>query len=578
MELIVSTAALDELLPFSCLIDRKGVLRWMGRSLRKILNACGLAPEFQAWHQIFSVERPEVDERQPFSLEICLGQLLVLRLKTSSNLSVRFRGQLVALGANKEFWLLELTPSVSEVAQLSKLGLSYPDFPAGDPVFDFLMLLQSERRAFEKSEKARHRLVWENHFSSLLHQVAIFSAESVERDHAIATVMERVCVDLGWDFAHQWVVTDDGEHLRSSGRYYCPNRDEFRGFISATQAIELSKNEGLPGIVWAQGEMFWGDDFSEDAQFPRAKFLPTLKAWCGVGIPILVGGQVVSVLEFFSSRHQSEKPQLLRFFETLGTQLTSLVEKQAFLVREREQEGYLRASANLSSLGEMAAGISHEINNPLATISLGLTQMKGLAPPADSDVDAWKSKVLANVDRMERSVTRIQKIIKGMKALSRDGQGDPFVAYPLSQILEDTLSVCATRFKNSGIELRQQVDDFQLLCRPVQIGQILLNLLNNAVDAISGRTDPWVEVRAFSHEGFGVIEVSDCGGPIPDEVAKRLMTPFFTTKELGKGTGLGLSISRTIAAAHQGSFTLDRSRSTTTFVLKIPLAPALSCP
>jgi C4-dicarboxylate-specific signal transduction histidine kinase len=221
----------------------------------------------------------------------------------------------------------------------------------------------------------------------------------------------------------------------------------------------------------------------------------------------------------------------------------------------------------------MAAGISHEIANPLTAVTLGSSQARALLARGVSD-PAQMDKVL---ERIERSGFRIQKIIQGMRTLSRDGKGDPLVPYSLSQVVEETLSICSARFRTQGILLEVPPAELpsgqepNVLCRPVQLGQIVLNLLNNAYDAVQGRPDPWVRLSIRIEGSMGVLEVSDSGPDIAPEVAAKIMQPFFTTKVVGKGTGLGLSISQKIAADHGGSLELDRSRSNTTFVLRIPL-------
>jgi signal transduction histidine kinase len=114
-----------------------------------------------------------------------------------------------------------------------------------------------------------------------------------------------------------------------------------------------------------------------------------------------------------------------------------------------------------------------------------------------------------------------------------------------------------------------------LLCRPTQISQVILNLLNNAFDAVKALNEKWVllEVACLGTDWIQ-IRVTDSGAGIAESLATKIMEPFFTTKEIGKGTGLGLSISKGIVETHGGRFFLDRSFTHTSFVIEFPVSKA----
>ena len=114
--------------------------------------------------------------------------------------------------------------------------------------------------------------------------------------------------------------------------------------------------------------------------------------------------------------------------------------------------------------------------------------------------------------------------------------------------------------------------DLPLDCRPVQISQVLLNLLSNALDAVENTENPWIaiEAEAIPEKQEIEIRITDSGPGIPNAVAEKMMNPFFTTKPSGKGTGLGLSISTRIMQEHGGTLRLDRSHPYTQFILRLP--------
>ncbi|MDZ4082521.1 MAG: ATP-binding protein [Bdellovibrionales bacterium] len=235
-----------------------------------------------------------------------------------------------------------------------------------------------------------------------------------------------------------------------------------------------------------------------------------------------------------------------------------------------EQRAKISDAAKFSSLGVMAGGVAHEINNPLAIISgkaqgvlrkLGRENLK----PTDLGTD---------IEVIVKTVDRIARIVRGLRAVSRSGQSDPFEPADLREIVEDSVSLCRERFNASGIEFRvNEVPSIKIRCRPTQIAQVMINLLNNAYDAAeSAEAGKWIEIDFSERNGFVEIHVMDSGHGVAVEHRDRIMTPFFTTKEVGKGTGLGLSISNSIVRDHGGVLEYDTKASNTCFKLCLPVS------
>lgn len=266
------------------------------------------------------------------------------------------------------------------------------------------------------------------------------------------------------------------------------------------------------------------------------------------------------------------------FLEALNRDLESKVEE-----RTRELEGSrMRAteSARLASLGEMASGIAHEINNPLAIIKASAEQL--LVGCQSQEVSL--PVVQKSAERINRVADRIAKIVMGLRTFAREGKADPFDVVSIEAVVNETLEFCLSRFKSNGIEviISPFSADLAVHGRSVQMSQVLLNLLNNAHDALrsSGILSPCIEVLGLKVGDFVEIHVVDNGAGIPEEIRSRIMQPFFTTKEVGKGTGLGLSISRSIMEDHRGELLLAKDPLPTRFIMRFPhaqsqLAPAL---
>jgi C4-dicarboxylate-specific signal transduction histidine kinase len=233
-----------------------------------------------------------------------------------------------------------------------------------------------------------------------------------------------------------------------------------------------------------------------------------------------------------------------------------------------EQQKILAHSAKMSALGEMAGGIAHEINSPLAIITLHANMLERLHQRGALGPE----QILTESKLIASTAKRIGEIINGLRAFAREGEKDPFEWKSLSDLLKDACLLCQTRFKSHEIDL--QVSEvsplLQIECRAVQIGQVILNLLNNAFDAVQNYPDKWVKIETVDLGESVQISVTDSGAGIPAEIIPKIMQPFFTTKEVGRGTGLGLSISKGIIESHQGSLFVDSSSSHTRLVIELP--------
>lgn len=246
--------------------------------------------------------------------------------------------------------------------------------------------------------------------------------------------------------------------------------------------------------------------------------------------------------------------------------ITALKEAEQMIL---QQQSKLVASSKLSALGELSAALTHEINNPLGVI-LGRAEMiKGLLDSPNPPLDTVRQML----ESIETTGRRIEKIMNTVRALSHGGDSEPLQKVTLASLVESALDIVGARFRNHDIKFSVELHDPQksLDCRPTEIFQILVNLLNNAHDAVMGLPEASVKVSSSS-EGAGVrISVSDSGPGIPADVKVKLFSPFFTTKQVGVGTGLGLTISNGLAIRNGAKLWLDQSRPDTCFNLWMPL-------
>lgn len=234
-----------------------------------------------------------------------------------------------------------------------------------------------------------------------------------------------------------------------------------------------------------------------------------------------------------------------------------------------QQQQSLISSAKMSSLGEMAGGIAHEINTPLAIISLRAEQLEeGL-----TDGSIGNEEILHILEVIKKTAGRIGKIISGLRFFARDGKGLPTQEVSLVHLVQETFSFCSEKFSSHGVQL--EIKDncgngAEVDCRSIEISQVILNLLNNSFDAVCENEEKWIRVELTDRQDFIEISVVDSGKGISSEIIEKIMQPFFTTKEIGKGTGLGLSLSKGIVESHQGKFYVDTNVPNTCFTLLLP--------
>lgn len=241
--------------------------------------------------------------------------------------------------------------------------------------------------------------------------------------------------------------------------------------------------------------------------------------------------------------------------------------------RRRSQE-QLISSAKMVAMGRMAAGIAHEVNNPLQLIvshAARIRQVAKIAGPAQDSLNTIS-------DQIQAVAMRIGSINKGLLALSRDAASDPLVEVCVESVVKLSLDYCRAHLESHqvNISIADIPKKWAVFGREAQLSEVILNILNNAYYAVLDCAEKWVRVETTADSKWIEIAISDSGPGVNPKLLHRIFDPFFTTKPVGKGTGLGLSVSQGIMAAHGGQIYYDQQPQGAKFVIRIPRAPDLN--
>ncbi len=276
-------------------------------------------------------------------------------------------------------------------------------------------------------------------------------------------------------------------------------------------------------------------------------------------------------------------------------------EQQALIRRLEETQGQLLQAEKMASIGQLAAGVAHEINNPIGYVSSNLATLQGyvtsllniasalearlgVLPAADAaaarallkdcEFDYLREDVVDLLAESTAGVQRVRQIVQDLKDFSHAGEQE-WMGADLHKGLDSTLNIVHNEIKYVADVTRRYGEIPQVECLASQLNQVFMNLLVNAAHAFAGadKRGQIVITTGMLGEGEVFVEVADDGCCIAAENLTRIFDPFFTTKPVGKGTGLGLSVSYGIVRRHGGRIEVRSERGVgTTFRVCLPVS------
>src|SRR6266446_4327140 len=380
------------------------------------------------------------------------------------------------------------------------------------------------------------------------HTVAQILAEAATIEEATTRILRAMGECLGWDVGALWRVDREAQALRCVELWHKASI-EVPEFERASREFTFVSGLGLPGRVWSSLEPEYIPDVVSDENFPRGSIAEREGLHAAFGFPILLGGEVLGVIEFFSREIRQPDQELLNMLATIGSQIGQFIERKRAEEALRKVQMQLAHANRVATVGQLSASITHEVNQPITaavTYALAARRWLNAEPPNFHEVDDALALVVKEGNRAGEVVGRIHALIKKMPA-RKD-------AVAIDDAILEVIALTRTEAVNNSVSVRTQLAEGlpRVQGDRVQLQQVLLNLIINAIEAMRDVGEEERELLISTrNEPDGVsVEVRDSGPGFAAADLDRVFEAFYSTKP--GGLGLGLSICRSIIEAHNG--------------------------
>jgi signal transduction histidine kinase/ActR/RegA family two-component response regulator len=418
------------------------------------------------------------------------------------------------------------------------------------PLEDRIERLLLRRR---RAERERHRL-------EVLYQLAGRLAAVSEPDETLSLIVTEAARLLHVEAASLRLLEGDELVLKAC--------TESATFVSRPR---LKVGESLSGVVVANGAPVSVEDLAVDQRYHRDHRLGAREqGFHGfLGVPLRTDGHIIGGLNVYSKERRHFTADEVSLLAAFADHASLILEKHRLFAERRRTEDALRQSEKLATMGQLLAGVAHELNNPLTVISgyaeMLMSRLRGTA-------------LEPSAGQVEQAARRCSRIVRNFLALARKHQPER-CRVALNRVIAEALELLAYPFALDNVEtvLDLAADMPDLWADAHQLHQVVVNLLTNAHQAMRETQVRRLTITTRYDDARSVIflQVADTGPGIPPAVQARVFEPFFTTKPVGHGTGLGLSLCLGIVEGHGGTIQLDgRPGQGAVFTVELPLGTA----
>ncbi len=404
---------------------------------------------------------------------------------------------------------------------------------------------------------------------SLLQAITMEIVLATDLNAALQVVLRRVCQTTGWVLGQSWIPRADGSALECSPAWFA-NGTNVEGFRLGSEYTRLPPGIGLPGRVWRSKQPLWIRDVVVDSNFPRAVHAREAGLKAAFAIPIIANDEVIAVIEFFMREPRSEDERLIKLVTAVAAQLDLAIERKRAEEQVRLTQAELAHVARVTTMGELAASIAHEVNQPLGAI-VGNADIclrwLGESEPNLTDLREALDDIANDGRRASQIISRIRSHIK--KHVPEKAPLN------LSDVACEVLDLVGHQAQRKQVTLNSDLASSLPIVSGdrVQLQQVLLNLVINGIEAMNeiDTNRRALTLKTDLCESGVLASVCDCGVGINPSNVDQIFKPFHTTKS--GGMGMGLAISKSIIESHGGKLWAESNeQGGATFKFTLPVS------